>query len=116
MNRGLTITGYAGGPREGVGGVRRRAEDIGEKPELWDLWTRDPVRDKQSMNWGSIMVSRSLHEFDNGQLNDCVALLCDSKKSTYREKAYFSSDRNTYTPILTLNHPYKSHTTTSPPA
>lgn len=57
MNRGLTIAGYAGGPRGGVGGVRRRGEEFGEKPELWDLWTREPTRDKESMKWESIMVS-----------------------------------------------------------
>ena len=55
MSRNLTTVDL---PR---GGVRRRGDEFGETPELWDFWTREPTKNTEDMKWESIMVSSDFH-------------------------------------------------------
>lgn len=54
FNRGLVTMVH---PLGGGGDLMSRREAyIGEKPELWDFWTREPVLDNEGLKWRDIMV------------------------------------------------------------
>lgn len=50
LSRGMAIAHHG---RVTPGG---RGDRFGEKPKLWDLWTRDPVSSNEEMKWNGIMV------------------------------------------------------------
>jgi len=50
-------------PRGGGAGPLRSLEYLGEKPELWDFWTRRPVGNNNELNWeGVIPLSACIKE------------------------------------------------------